>query len=489
LDHAADATSDTLMVLDVFGSVEQRRPLMIARPRPRTGYPRKWIGTFFLTGLLTALLGPSSAFAVSRYVWPDGSGLPPCEDPFDPCPLIEFALSAANAGDRIILATGTYLERGLTISQPLTIEGATMDTSIIDAGLKHRHFTITAGGTVVIRDLTLTNGTVTGFDEGGALLVTQGGTLEVVNTKITDSHAFGGGAISCDGCKSLEIRKSILKNNTADKGGAINTDADTLVADSTIANNTAAVAGGGIYKERNELTVRDSEIVENGAEGGDGGGIFSAQDKTKIVRSAFIKNSALGNGGGVSVHGFGLGPDNELLILNTTFSANTASSGGAIDVGTNNTAPLGNLTMVDNLATTAGEANDIKFASANITVTLSNSILTHPAGSTNPECGSGGGAMTGSNNLIDTDMSCLGAAGFRLGQIAAAALGPLNFHGGRTRNYSIIPAGGGADDPVDAVMGNCLNPLTGAPINQDQKWKARPNPNTGECDIGSVELY
>ena len=50
----------------------------------------------------------------------------------------------------------------------------------------------------------------------------------------------------------------------------------------------------------------------------------------------------------------------ELLILNSTFSANLASSGGAVDVGVNNPAFLGNVTMVDNLATTAGQADDIE---------------------------------------------------------------------------------------------------------------------------------
>ena len=119
------------MFLDVFGPAEQRRPLMRTCPRPRTGYPRMWTGTFFLAGLLTALGWSSSAFAVNRYVNPTGTGGSPC-NAANPCPTIKDAVDASNAalgvgGPDVIHVAGApppvplvYNENGLTISVELS---------------------------------------------------------------------------------------------------------------------------------------------------------------------------------------------------------------------------------------------------------------------------------------------------------------------------------------------------------------------------------
>jgi Chlamydia polymorphic membrane protein (Chlamydia_PMP) repeat len=315
------------------------------------------------------------------------------------------------------------------------------------------------------------------------------GVLELVRTEIANSFAFEGGAISCDGCDELTVRESRLLSNEAETdGGAIVTDAvTTLVANSTIQGNVAGDQGGGIYKVRDSITVRDSEVVENES-GDDGGGLYSSHDDTKILRSAFIGNTASGNGGAVSVHGANV--VDELLVLNSTFSANTASSGGGLDIGVNNPAWLGNATLVDNLATTAGQADDIESSSAVVTITLSNSILTHPAiGGANPECGNAGVAVTldGVNNLIDTGTSCLGSgAGFRIGAITPGTLGTLDFHGGPSRSYSLLSAAGNnaIDNPV---VGECLNPRSGVVLERDQRSRLRPTGAGALCDIGSFE--
>lgn len=434
-----------------------------------------------------------SALAANRFVDPAGIDNTACMNPANPCQTIDYAITQSAAGDDVFLSAGTYNEHSLIISHDLNINGAGQGVTIIDAQTLGRHFTITGlANNVLFRELTLTNGNalaVAAFEEGGALLVTNG-SLEIVRTEIIESSAFNGGAISCDGCTDLTVRESRLVGNAAlEDGGAINTDAVTnLVANSTISQNTADANGGGVHKVRDSLTLRDSEIVENES-GGDGGGLYSAHDDTKILRSAFIGNSALGNGGGVSVHGSQL--VDELLVLNSTFSANTASSGGAVDVGVNNPAALGNVTMVDNLATAAGQADDIESSSALVTITLSNSILTHPTvGGLNPECGNAGVAVTmaGINNLIDTNASCLGsAAGFLIGTITPFTLGTLNFHGGLTRSYSLVDVAGNnaVDNPV---VGQCLNPRSGAVLERDQRSRARPVGAGALCDIGSFEL-
>jgi predicted outer membrane repeat protein len=437
--------------------------------------------------LLTVLGPPSTAFAqVNRYAWPNGGGVPPCTNPFNPCPLLGDAIGASVAGDTIFLGTGTFLEHGLTIPAGLTINGAGVGLSIMDAQGQDRHFLVNApGGLVTIQDMTLAGGAADPADAGGGGAVkVVAGTLEVVRTEISQSEGHQGGAISCYvGCAGLTVRdSSLISNASVLSGGAIFTLAETLVANSTLSGNATAGLGGAIYGwESAPLTVRDSQIAGNAAD--QGGGIARQFGSVKILRSALIGNSAASVGGGVFVYSnFG----DELLVLNSTFSGNSAPDGGAIyQLGTID-ASLGNLTMVDNVATVAGNADDITADGASIT--LSNSILTHPSGSANPECtGALATAMLGSDNLIDRNVSCVGVAGnFRRARIAVGVLGPLGFNGnGPTESYPVVPGGGGNRDPVDAVVGGCFNPRSGQALTQDQNLRTRPV--GGPCTIGAVE--
>jgi predicted outer membrane repeat protein len=450
--------------------------------------------TFAMAGTLAVSMWPASGQAAVLFAKVVAAGAGTCNSPAN-AGTLSNCIALAVAGDHIRALAGTHVLSGVTIAVPLTINGDGMGTSIVDAHLNDRHFVVApgVGGSVLIKDLTLTNGSAVAaggaFADGGALQVTSG-SLELVRTEITNSTADAGGAISCNGCTELTVRDSRLVGNTATTdGGAIETDADTtLVANSLLQGNKAGDQGGGIYKQRNSITIRDSEIVAN-TSAGDGGGLFSATDYTTVRRSAFISNSSSGDGGGVSMHGNAV--TDESLILNSTFSANVASSGGAVDVGVINPAFLGNVTMVDNLATTAGQADDIESSSALVSITLSNSIVTHPTiGGVNPECGNAGAPVTlaGINNLIDTSTNCLpSAAGFRIGAITAGTLGGLNFHDGPTRSYSLVNVAGNnaVDNPV---VGQCLNPRSGVVVERDQRFHSRPVGAGALCDIGSFEL-
>lgn len=457
---------------------------MRSRSSIGAGCHRKWTGTLFLAGLLAILGMPSSAFAqTTRYAWPNGGGVPPCIDPFNPCPLIADAIGASAAGDTIILGSGTFLEHGLTITFELTINGAGVGTSIIDAQGQDRHVLVDAPGDLVtIKDVTLVNGTADPADAGGGGAVrVSAGSLEVVRAEISQSEAYQGGAISCyQGCEELTVRdSSLVGNQSVLSGGAIYTQAETLVAKSTLTGNSTDGLGGAIYGfASGTVTVRDSQIAANSAVDG-GGGIARQFGSMKILRSSLVGNSSATVGGAVFVYS---NAAEELLVLNSTFSGNSAPDGGAIYQLGSFGAWLGNLTLVDNVATVAGNADDITADGASIT--LSNSIVTHPSGSANPECtGALAGAMLGSNNLIDTNASCVGAGNFRRARIANGALGPLGFNGGGpTQSYPLVAVGGGNRDPINAVAGGCLNPRTGVALTQDQNLRPRAVPG----DIGAV---
>lgn len=443
-----------------------------------------------LAGALAVWSAPAEA--VVRFAAPAARGSGSCNSPAN-AGTVAACVAVAVAGDNVALESGDYFVSGVTIPVSLAINGAGIGVTRVSAQGNDRHFLVDpgAGGSVLIKDLTLRNGNplaVAAFEDGGAVRVVTG-SLELIRTEIRDSSAFNGGAVSCDGCTDLIVRDSRLAHNTADAdGGAIETDADvTLVSGTVIQDNEAADQGGGIYKVRNTMTVIDSELVGNVADD-DGGGLYSSQDDTKVLRSSFIGNSSTqGNGGGVSMHGSQLA--DELLVLNSTFSANAALAGGAVDVGVNNPAFLGNVTMVDNHSTVAGQADDIESASGT-DVTLSNSILTHPAlgGGGNPECGNAGVALNldGTGNLIDTVASCQGnAGGFRLGALSAGSLDVLGFYGGPTRTYALLAGSNAIDDPA---VGECLNPRTGAVLDKDQRSQPRPTGAGAFGDIGAYEF-
>ena len=247
--------------------------------------------TFAMAGTLAVSMWPASGQAAVLFAKDVATGTGTCNSLINAGTLRD-CIAVAVAGDNIVALAGTHVLSGVTIAVPLTINGEGMGASIVDAQLNDRHFVVApgVGGSVLIKDLTLTNGSAVAaggaFADGGALQVTSG-SLELVRTEITDGTADAGGAISCDGCTELTVRNSRLVGNTATTdGGAIETDADTtLVTNSLVQGNQAGDQGGGIYKVRNSITIRDSEIVEN-VSADDGGGLFSSQDDTKVLRSA-----------------------------------------------------------------------------------------------------------------------------------------------------------------------------------------------------------
>src|SRR5688572_12481460 len=56
-----------------------------------------------------------------------------CSDSGDPCLTLTYAISQALSGDAIEVAEGTYTEAGIMVNQDLTITGAGMATTIIQA--------------------------------------------------------------------------------------------------------------------------------------------------------------------------------------------------------------------------------------------------------------------------------------------------------------------------------------------------------------------
>ncbi|MCY2990553.1 MAG: hypothetical protein NTY19_22150, partial [Planctomycetota bacterium] len=188
---------------------------------------------------------------------------------------LRAAIMEANAkagADTIVLAAGTYT---LTISGngedaaargdldvtsgSLTIVGAGMGTTVIDAGgafgIQDRVFHVpSSAATLRLENLTVTRGI-----SGGGVYV-AGGALTLLQTEVTDNEGWDGGGICLSGTAS--ITNSVISGNRSvhHGGGLYFSGGNATLANSTIADNTATLGGGGIFSY-GTLTIAGSTIA------------------------------------------------------------------------------------------------------------------------------------------------------------------------------------------------------------------------------------
>jgi hypothetical protein len=207
-------------------------------------------------------------------------------------------------------------------------------------------------GTKIVGNTSVNQGAGIWLDNGGAAL-TVTGTFVSGNSALSTAGGFGGGI------------------------GNAGTGTVTLL-DSTLANNFAAVQGGGFADQNNHgaLVVLNSTIVGNTTQGV-GSGIQEGSPSTTINDSTITGNTSIGSGGGLSI-------TSPVFVLNNTIVAGNVSN----DVGGMNfqgTAPDVNATV------TSGSGNFIGVGDAKLTG-ISNGDANHNRVGTadaplNPELG------------------------------------------------------------------------------------------------------
>jgi predicted outer membrane repeat protein len=155
--------------------------------------------------------------------------------------------------------------------------------------------TVDGGVTAELSGLTVTNGDM-GMDEGGGLLVRNGGTLRLTDAAVAGNHGGRGAGIYSLG--RLEIERSTLSANTstqgpAQGGGIYLAGGSAGIENSTISGNVAGTDGGGIYATA-PMTLTNVTIADN-----TGGGLFEQVDtqQTEAVNTLFARNTGGSCGG------------------------------------------------------------------------------------------------------------------------------------------------------------------------------------------------
>ena len=313
-----------------------------------------------LLGVLILLSSPAlaSTWYVNGVNGDDGNS---CKTAAAACATIGHAISLAASGGTIQIAAATYQEN-LSIPFDLTLNGAAAATTIVDGTNSLNVFTVGAGISLSLSNLTIERGV--GYQGGGG--VDNAGTLVVNNSLFNVNTALSGGAIlntgtanisntsfnsnspyffghsaSCgaiDNRSTMTITASTFYNNYCNNnftsGGAICNGGTLTILDSTFSNNASggnnAGYGGAIFTSAGTLTVANSTFSGNSATTS-GGAIYSQGGTTQISNSTFGNNpETIGGGGALSNAGGAVTIQNS-IVANTANGGNcdgTVSNGG-----------------------------------------------------------------------------------------------------------------------------------------------------------------
>lgn len=279
----------------------------------------------------------------------------------------QAAVDAANAGDVIKIAAGTYtgvttkngLKQVVYINKALSLEGGfnptnwttadpVSNTTVLDAQSAGRVLYITSHSQdVTITGLQLINGDATQAADlnslGGAVYAAgwdQKSTLTFTNNVVQNNYAHeGGGGVAFWQYQVVISQNTFsgnttLKNTNGDQiagGGANLNFCSGQVSANYFLNNLVPTddyygdEGGGLYLQYSTMTVSDN--IFNGNQAEQGGGLSAMGEPVTVTNNQFISNTAI-EGGGL-YFGDSLNHTAILTLTYNLFSKNSISEGGA----------------------------------------------------------------------------------------------------------------------------------------------------------------
>jgi hypothetical protein len=304
--------------------------------------------------------------------------------------------------------------------------------------------------------------------------------------------------------KTVITNSTISGNSGSSVGGGVSNLASTLtITNSTISGNSAT-DGGGVanvtgfvydFSIGGTLIITNSTISGNTADNR-GGGV----DNFLIGSTLIMTDSTISGNSGSSVGG-GVANVGNAVITNSTISGNTAPVGGGVwNVG--EAAPyhynasgayltIANSTIVGNTAEVRGggvaNPNDL---------TLIRTLVSGNTAPVGPEISNDGAVVADNHNLFGVDGEARVAgfspgptdvvppAGVRLSDILDPSLAD---NGGPTQTLALVPG----SPAIDAGGPVCLD-ADGDPLRTDQRGQPRPVDGNGDgtaaCDIGAFEF-
>lgn len=400
--------------------------------------------------LFCLLMVPSSAaVAATWYVdGVNGDDGNTCKTKFTACATIGHAIALAAAGDTLQIAAATYQEN-LSIPFNLTLNGAKAATTIVDGTQTSNVFTVGAGISLTLANLTVKNGV--GYPPGGGGVYNQG-TLTVANSLFYVNVALSGGAI--------------LNTGTA------------VITNTTFSGNSPYFFGRsascGAIDNRGKMTIATTTFANNYANNNfTSGGAICNGGTLSITASTFNTNQSSGNNGGYggAIYTYA----GSLAVTNSTFSQNsTTTSGGAIYSG-GGTVQISNSTFGTSFVSMGGGGT---IANAGGAFLIQNSIVSNSANG-----GNCAGTITSKGHNLSNDATCHFAGPGDLNS-KSARLGTLRNNGGPTQTMALAIG----SPALDAGNPTGCRDFAGTLLKTDQRGSPRPGGGeTTGCDMGAYE--
>ena len=382
--------------------------------------------------------------------------------------------SANNGGCLSFFSTGTLTIAGTQFSScrayarggaiystrtgAVAISDSTVDGNIAGTFGGALFFTPDSTPAFTLTDLVATDNLSQTTSTGGVYIeypASLGGIITASGLNISRNTCYGGGCGALFyNFTTLTIDESLFDSNL---GVA-------TVANFLFASGAGAYLGGTLAST---TLIRDTTFSGNHLTNGDGGGLYldGVSNAATIERATFSDNLidfvTFARGGGLASNAA------SLALKNSTFSANSADTGGAYYASTAGT--VNNCTFSGNRALSA--SSDIHKVGS---VTVQNSIIANPVTSTSCSV-----ALSSGGHNLNEDSSC-GLAGTGDLNGSDPLLGALSDLGGSTEVFAFA----GSSPAID--VGDAATCETA-----DQIGTARPVDGDGNgtsvCDIGALE--
>jgi hypothetical protein len=186
--------------------------------------PLAWrmVGAVSLVAISGAFSGHGTAGAASKtqvfYVAQNGTDASNrCAVALRPCATVAHAIAESGDSSVINVAAGTYHEHGLVVTSA-DIEGAGQSTTFIDAGGLGQTLLVEPGGSLILRGVTLRDGS----SPAHAGAVENSGTLALTGDRFVNNQAVDpGGAITNYGTVTSMNNDRFVDNTDQGIGGAI----------------------------------------------------------------------------------------------------------------------------------------------------------------------------------------------------------------------------------------------------------------------------
>lgn len=213
---------------------------------------------------------------------------------------IQDAINAANNGDTVMVAPGTYPENLNFLGKAITVMSSDgPEVTIVDGQQAESvvRFLNKEGNDSVLEGFTLTNGKGSTGQGNGILIIASSPVIQDNVIKENHDGTKGGGIF-------YEVGSPVIRNNA-------------------ILQNIAFL-GGGIYGRADHAEIRGNVIAANLAYSG--GGAYFSIDSHCHFEGNIVRENTADQGGGLHCYW----NNNEVMITGNEFFSNTAISGGGL---------------------------------------------------------------------------------------------------------------------------------------------------------------